>query len=104
MRNESRIYIEDFNYDLNYQRIILYVGDIENKEKLMEKLKKDYVNHLNRFEGVFSEEGHGLMYIENCDLQDITYPELLHDLIAEGYTIAKLHEDIAGYYIKPIEI
>ena len=104
MKTESRIYIDDFNCDLNYKRIILYVGDVTNRERLRARLERDYVNHLYYLDDVFSKEGRGLMYIENCDLQDITYPELLYDLIAEGYTVTKLYEDVAGYYILPIEI
>ena len=46
-----KIYIDDFVENLNYRKIILYIGDIE-PDNLHLKLKKDCMNHLNRFDSI----------------------------------------------------
>jgi hypothetical protein len=96
----DRIYIDDFCYDLNYARAILYIGGV-NKTKLRNALKASFVNKLWRFEYATSNPDpsrQNFIYIENCDLQDLNWP--VHEYIADGYDVYNLHEDNGKYYIK----
>lgn len=99
----SRIYINDFCEDLNYQGVVLYIGNVDT-DKLLEKLKKDYVNHLNRFKSVLENK---LMFIENCDLQDVDtdnpteYGNSILYLLEENYVIYPLmYDEGVGYYVE----
>lgn len=98
----DRMYIENFCEDLNYRKLILYVKDVSLK-RLREHLEKDYVNKIYRFDYILDKSGDAskryFMYIENCDLQDLDYP-VADYIIEEGYMIATLHEDEAGFYIE----
>lgn len=88
-----KVYITDFVEDLNYRKVILYIGDV-NKDVLYKTLKHDEVNHLNRFEGCKDDN---FMYIENCDLQTLDFDIL--DYLSEGYIICPLYQDSEGYYV-----
>lgn len=89
-----KIYIENFVDDLNYQKIILWIGNV-NKKNLYDRLVKDQVNHMYRFTSVVQDN---YMYIENCDLQDLSF-EIL-DYLEEGYSVYPLFADDKGYYIE----
>ena len=97
----ARLYIEDFNDDLNYTGVILYIGNV-NHERLRTKLEKDYVNKLWRLDNalVYADPSmKNFIYIENCDLQDLDFP--LHTYMEEGYDVYILYEDEQGeFYIK----
>ena len=90
-----KIYIDDFVEDLNYRKVILYIGDIE-PANLHLKLKKDCMNHLNRFDSVLENN---LMFVENCDLQDVDtehgdeFGNSLLYLISDGYVVYSLKYD-----------
>ena len=90
-----KIYIDDFVEDLNYRKVILYIGDVEPAD-LHSKLEKDQMNHTNRIDSVLENN---LMFIENCDLQDVDtdYGDELGNsllyLISEGYTVYPLQYD-----------
>ena len=98
-----KIYINDFVEDLNYRKIILYIGNIDS-DRLHEKLKKDNLGHLYRFD--YCKENK-LMFVENCDLQDVNTSELydygdsLLYLTEEGYSILPLYFDagVGRYYV-----
>lgn len=90
-----KIYIDDFVEDLNYREVILYIGDVD-PANLRLKLEKDHMNHTNRFEAVLENN---LMFVENCDLQDVDTwhgnelgNSLLY-LISEGYVVYFLQYD-----------
>lgn len=96
-----RIYIDDFVEDLNYRRVILYIGNVDTS-KLYSKMCEDRVNHMNRFDGVLYNK---LMFVENCDLQDVDtdhwdeFGNGLLYLIEEGYIIYTLrYESESGRY------
>lgn len=100
-----KIYIKDFVEDLNYGKVILSIGGVDS-EKLYSRLEQDRVNHLNRFLGCLENK---LMFIENCDLQDVdTYHNdefgnsLLYLIVDEGFSVCPLHYDIDSdrYFIK----
>ena len=83
-----KIYIEDFVEDLNYRKVILSIGGV-NSEKLYSKLKQDDAGHLNRFSACLENK---LMFIENCDLQDVDTDHgdefgnsLLYRIVDEGF-------------------
>ena len=90
-----KIYIDDFVEDLNYRKVILYIGNVEPSD-LHSKLEKDQMNHTNRIDSVLENN---LMFIENCDLQDVDtdYGDELGNsllyLISEGYTVYPLQYD-----------
>lgn len=90
-----KIYIDNFVEDLNYRKVILYIGDIE-PANLRLKLEKDYMNHVNRFDSVLKND---LMFVENCDLQDIDtehgdeFGNSLLYLIGDGYVVYSLQYD-----------
>lgn len=102
--NNMKIYINDFVENLNYRRVILQIGDVDS-DKLLERLKKDRVNHLGRFDMVL---GNKLMFIENCDLQDVDtenlteYGTSILYLLEEGYGIYPLRfdEETKKYYVE----
>lgn len=91
-------YIENFCEDLNYNPVLLYIGQVD-VEKLLDRLKKDMVNHLYEME--YINENGDLMYIENCDLQHIdSRRDLYRAIIKEGWSVLTLKEDRHGYYIE----
>ena len=97
---DSRIYINDFCEDLNYQGIILYIGKVDYS-RLLKALEKTYVNKLWRLEYAKTKEDSAMknyIYVENCDLQDLDYP--IHEYVEEGYDVYVLHEDAGKYYVK----
>lgn len=101
-----RAYIENFCDDLNYQKIILYIGNV-NKKKLLDRLEKDYINHLNRFDYILNSDNPHIkdfMFIENCDLQDVGCYVwgVLDYVIEEDYTVATLQQDGDDYYISDV--
>ena len=97
-----KIYIDDFCNDLNYKEVILYIGQVETS-KLKQRLIDDCVNHMHRFDKIINDGvDSNFMYIENCDLQDLTYK--VQHYIAEGYSILTLHEDRHGAYYVEIDI
>lgn len=98
----GKIYIKNFCEDLNYQKIILDISDVD-REDLYGRLGKDYVNHRYRFDYIFSPNGHNLMYIENCDLQDVSTTDIFYEMIKDGYVVTKLYHDERGYYINQIK-
>lgn len=100
----KRVYIEDFVEDLNYQNIILYIGNVD-VDQLLERLKKDLVNHLYYFENVLANR---LMFIENCDLQLVNtdnltdYGNSLLALLEQGCRIYPLYFDEGKYYVETL--
>lgn len=60
-------YIDDFVEDLNYRKVILYIGNVDS-DSLRSKMGSDNMSHMNRFATVMANH---LMYVENCDLQDV---------------------------------
>jgi hypothetical protein len=96
--NNKRIYIHDFCEDLNHHKIILYIGDVD-LSAFRARLEEDDINHMYRFDCIInSDEERYLMYIENCDLQNLTWP--VYEYILDGYSIVTLEEDPSGYYIE----
>ena len=96
-----KLYIDDFVEDLNYRKVILYIGNVDS-DSLRSKMTSDYVNHMNRFDGVLCNR---LMFLENCDLQDIDtdhgdeFGNSLLYLIEDGYVIYTLqYETESGRY------
>lgn len=96
---EKRHYIKDFVEDLNYKKVILYVGNV-NLDTLREKLVNDMINHMNQFDHVSKTK---FMYIENCDLEYVDSIDWLFKLINDGYNVYNLYYDDKGFYIN-IEI
>ena len=95
----ERIYIEDFCEDLNYQGVILYIGNVDCV-RLRETLGKDKVNKLYRLEFATSNNDPSMrdfIYVENCDLQNLDYPA--QEYFQEGYDVYVLYEDPKGFYI-----
>lgn len=90
-----KIYIDDFVEDLNYRKVILSIFDID-LNTLYARLKKDNVSHINRFASVIYNH---LMFIENCDLQDVDTDNIYENgnslfyLIEAGYVIYPLRYD-----------
>lgn len=90
-----KIYIDDFVEDLNYRKVILYIGDVEPSD-LHSKLEKDQMNHTNRMDSVLENN---LMFVENCDLQDVDtehgdeFGNSLLYLISDGYVVYSLKYD-----------
>lgn len=97
----DRIYIDDFCEDLNYQGIILFIANVDI-ENLRARLKKDDVNKLYRLDYALKVDDPSrkyFIYVENCDLQDLSFP--VHEyILEEGYHVYVLYEDAAGFYIK----
>lgn len=96
-----KLYIDDFVEDLNYRKVILYIGNVDS-DSLRSKMTSDYVNHMNRFDGVLHNK---LMFVENCDLQDVDtdhgdeFGNSLLYLIEDGYVIYTLqYETESGRY------
>lgn len=85
-------YIDDFVEDLNYRQVILYIGNVD-LDNLRSKMKSDNMGHMNRLATV--TENH-LMYVENCDLQDVdtwhgdVFGNSLLYLMEEGYAVYPL--------------
>lgn len=93
----SKIYIEDFCEDLNYQGCILYIDDDIDLDSLYDRLQSDMVNHLYRYEIIRQTR---MFYVENCDLQEVNDEQDLIELIAdENGTVFRLKEDSNGYYL-----
>lgn len=96
----ERIYIKDFCEDLNYQGVILYIGNVDH-DRLRKALEKDVVNKLYRLDFAASNDDPSMrdfIYVENCDLQNLDYP--IQEYFEDGYDVYVLHEDTAGFYIK----
>ena len=96
----DRIYIDDLCHDLNYTKAILYIGEV-NKTRLRNALEASFVNKLWRFEYATSNPDpsrQNFIYIENCDLQDLSFP--IWEYIADDYNVYVLHEDGDKYYVK----
>ena len=96
-----KLYIDDFVEDLNYRKVVLYIGNVDS-DSLRSKMTSDYVNHMNRFDGVLHNK---LMFVENCDLQDVDtehgdeFGNSLLYLIEDGYVIYTLqYETESGRY------
>ena len=87
--------INDFVEDLNYRKVVLFIGDVD-PSNLFSRLEKDNVNHINRFDSVLENN---LMFIENCDLQDVDtdhgyeFGNSLMYMITDGYVIYPLRYD-----------
>lgn len=90
-----KIYINDFVEDLNYKKVILDISNVELLD-LSLKLEKDRMNHMNRFDSVLEND---LMFVENCDLQDVDtehgdeFGNSLLYLIRDGYVVYPLQCD-----------
>lgn len=90
-----KIYINDFVEDLNYRKVILYIGDVESAN-LCSKLEKDHMNHVHCFNSILENN---LMFVENCDLQDVDtrhgdeFGNSLLYLISDGYVVYSLQYD-----------
>lgn len=96
---DRRIYINDFCEDLNYQRIILYIGKV-NPTNLRMALERDRVNKIYRLDYALNDRDmcrRNYIYVENCDLQNLDY--LIHEYISgevDGYyDVYVLEEDEA---------
>lgn len=87
-----KCYIDDFVEDLNYRQVILYIGNID-LDNLRSKMKSDNMGHMNRLATVTANH---LMYVENCDLQDVDtwhgddFGNSLLYLMEEGYAVYPL--------------
>lgn len=87
-----KCYIDDFVEDLNYRQVILYIGNVD-LDNLRSKMKSDNMGHMNRLATVTANH---LMYVENCDLQDVDtwhgddFGNSLLYLMEEGYTVYPL--------------
>lgn len=87
-----KCYIDDFVEDLNYRQVILYIGNID-LDNLRSKMKSDNMGHMNRLATVTANN---LMYVENCDLQDVDtwhgddFGNSLLYLMEEGYAVYPL--------------
>lgn len=85
-------YIDDFVEDLNYRQVILYIGNVD-LDNLRSKMKSDNMGHMNRLATVTANH---LMYVENCDLQDVDtwhgddFGNSLLYLMEEGYAVYPL--------------
>lgn len=84
--NKKRI-ITDFVEDLNFQNVIIWIGNID-KDKLYERLKRDKLNKLYRFDSVRVDN---YMYVENCDLQNLVGK--IDEYFNEGYIVYPLYWD-----------
>lgn len=89
-----KLYIKNFRYDLNYHKVILWIGNVD-ENRLYDRMDKDLVNHLYRFTTVSQNK---YVYVENCDLQDLDFE--LSEYLEEGYSIYPLFEDNNEYYIE----
>jgi hypothetical protein len=97
-----KIYIDDFVEDLNYRGVILYVGNVD-PTKLLSKLKEDNLNKTYRFESVL--KSNKLLYVENCDLQDMSEFRTLEDILEyldDGQVIYPLRYESESdqYYVE----
>lgn len=85
-------YIDDFVEDLNYRQVILYIGNVD-LDNLRSKMESDNMGHMNRLATVTANH---LMYVENCDLQDVDtwhgddFGNSLLYLMEEGYAVYPL--------------
>lgn len=94
----ERIYINNFCEDLNYQGVILYIGNVKY-QTLFEALERDMVNKTYRLEYAASKSDmarRNFIYIENCDLCDLSFP--IHEYFEEGYDVYILHEEGHGKF------
>ena len=97
---KDHIYIEDFCYDLNYKGIILYVGKVDPGH-LYKALNDSVVNKVYRLDYALSYKDptmRNYIYVENCDLQDLSYP--IYEYIEDGYDVYILYEDDGKFYVK----
>lgn len=96
----GRIYINDFCEDLNYSGVILYIGNVD-QNRLRKALDDSVVNKIYRLDYALTYadlDMRNYIYVENCDLQDLSYP--IHEYIADGYDVYILHEDAGKFYVK----
>lgn len=88
-------YIEDFCEDLNYQGIVLYIGELEDDAKqLLEKqlFEKDFINKHWRYTDFLSYTN--MFYIENCDFQTFEASwDLASVLLENTYKFYELRYD-----------
>lgn len=96
MTTVKNVYIEDFQ-DYNYRRVIFNAALI-SRRILEERLKQDYVNHLNRLDDVYFNNER-FFIIENSDLIDMKLSEVCEYIKEENYTVATLNYDGNGMYI-----
>ena len=97
---KNRTYIEDFCYDLNYTGVILYIGEV-SFDRLRKALEDSVVNKIYRLDYILTKTDHSeqnFMYVENCDLQDLSCP--VHEYIKDGYDVYILHEDAGKFYVE----
>ena len=102
-----KIYINDFVEDLNYRQVILYIGNVD-LDSLRSKMKSDNMGHMNRLATVMANH---LMYVENCDLQDVDtwhgddFGNSLLYLMEEGYAVYPLqYESESEKYFIEIDL
>lgn len=96
----ERFYIKDFCEDLNYQGVILYIGNVDHT-RLQKALEKDKVNKLWRLSFATTNNDPSMrdfIYVENCDLQNLDYP--IQEYFEDEYDAYVLYEDTEGFYIK----
>lgn len=96
----ERLYIKDFCEDLNYQGVILYIGNVDHV-RLRKALEKDKVNKLWRLDFATSNTDSSIrdfIYVENCDLQNLDYP--IQEYLEDEYDAYVLYEDDTGFYVK----
>ncbi len=96
----KRFYINDFCYDLNYNKVILYIGDV-NLDRLRKALEESVVNKIYRLEYALTKtdrSDRNYIYVENCDLQDLSWP--VHEYIEDGYSVYVLREDAGRFYVE----
>lgn len=84
---------------MNYRKIILYVKNVSEID-LLARLRKDMVSKTYRFNCV---KENGLMYIENCDLQDVMENELF-EMLDECFSVFTLKQNEKGFYIENNDI
>lgn len=97
-------YINDFVEDLNYRQVILYIENVD-LDNLRSKMKSDNMGHMNRLATVTANH---LMYVENCDLQDVDtwhgydFGNCLLYLMEEGYAVYPLQYELESekYFIE----
>ena len=102
-----KCYIDDFVEDLNYRQVILYIGNVD-LDNLRSKMKSDNMGHMNRLATVTANH---LMYVENCDLQDVDtwhgddFGNGLLYLMEEGYAVYPLqYESESEKYFIEIDL
>lgn len=91
-------YIDDFVEDLNYRKVILYIGNVDS-DSLCSKMKSDNMSHMNRFATVMANH---LMYVDTWHGDE--FGNSLLSLIEEGYAVYPLqYEPESGKYFVEID-